>query len=325
MPRSVWAAASQMMILKHTFFAFVVGVAFSYGVLVGKYEAFPYQQLKAIKHIEVLRDTRAPRASFDQYRRLVEFPNKTEVPCPQQTGKTGVLLVTGQSNAANSSEKRFSTRFPGQNLNYFGGRCYVSESPLLGATNDYGEWITLLGDHLIEKGVYENVVLIASAIGSSSVTRWAEGGDLNRMLISTVRELGDLYKVTDVIWHQGESDVAAFMHTNTYVNMFESMMDSLGKVGVTGPYYMSIASLCFDPAITYPNRISNAQKHLIEKHESIVLGVNTDEIVPRENRYDGCHFGAEAQRAVAAELASSIGRYRLAVGSEGSGRSTVWQ
>jgi hypothetical protein len=59
--------------------------------------------------------------------------------------------------------------------------------------------------------------------------------------------MGDLYQVTDVIWHQGESDVAAFTHTNTYVNMFESMMDSLSTVGVTGPYYMSIASLCFDP------------------------------------------------------------------------------
>jgi hypothetical protein len=319
----MWAVASQMMMIKYTFFAFIVGTAFSYGVLVGKYEAFPYQQLKAIKHIGVLGATQVPRASFDGYRRLVEFPNKTEVPCPQQTGKTGVLLVTGQSNVANSSEKWVSTRFPGENLNYFGGRCYVSESPLLGATNDYGEWITLLGDHLIAEGVYENVVLISSAIGSSSVTRWAEGGDLNRMLISTIQDMGDLYKVTDVIWHQGESDVAAFTHTNTYVNMFESMMDSLSKVGVTGPYYMSIASLCFDPTIAYPNSISNAQKQLIEKHESIVLGVNTDEIVPRVDRYDGCHFGAEAQRAVAAELASSIGRHRLEAGGEGSGQNAV--
>jgi hypothetical protein len=62
---------------------------------------------------------------------------------------------------------------------------------------------------------------------------------------------------------------------------------------------------------------------LIEKHESIVLGVNTDEIVPRVDRYDGCHFGAEAQRAVAAELASSIGRHRLEAGGEGSGQNAV--
>lgn len=306
--QNMHTVTSQMITLRYTIFALSVGLAFSYGFLVGKHEVFPYKQLKTVKNLVTLKD--APLFSFDQHKRLVEFANKTEVPCPPQTGKTGVLLVIGQSNAANSAEKRVATRFPERNLNYFDGRCYVSESPLLGATNEYGEWITLVGDHLIEQGVYENVLLVSSAIGSSSITLWAEDGDLNHMLVSTIQELSGHYHVTDVIWHQGETDATTFTHTSTYVRMFESMMDTLATVGVTGPYYMSIASLCFDLDVVYPNKITRAQQELIDKHDNIVLGVNTDEIVPRVDRYDDCHFGEKAQQLVAAELASAIGRNR---------------
>jgi hypothetical protein len=298
-------------------FALGLGLAFSYGFIVGKYEVFPYQNLKAVKHLWKNAKAETPQASFDEYRRLVEFPDKIEVPCPPQTEKTGVLLVIGQSNAANSAEKRVSTLYPEQNLNYFDGLCYASQSPLLGATGGSGEWLTLLGDHLIARGVYENVVLLSSAIGGSEVTRWAEGGDLNEMLLTTLRGTTDFYNITDVVWHQGETDVARFTHTITYMNMFESMMATLAKVGVTGPYFMSVASLCFGPDVPYPNRIAKAQWELIERHENIFLGVDTDDVVPRAGRYDGCHFGEKAQELVAAAIASSITRYRAGgLGSE---------
>jgi hypothetical protein len=291
--------------------------AFMYGLLVGKYQVFPYQYLKtAYQHLTGVQDLIAPTdpavswGSSDEYGRLAEFPGKREVACPVQTERTGVLLVIGQSNAGNSAERRVHTRFPERNLNLYNGRCYVSGSPLLGSTNVRGEWITLLGDQLMEQGIYDNIVLIPSAIGGSVIARWADEGDLNGMLMSTIRGVNELYRVTDVVWHQGEGDVAMYTRTNTYVNKFESLMHTLARAGVDAPYFMSIASLCFDIGAPSKNWVPDAQRTLIESHGNIVLGVNTDEVVPLEDRHDGCHFGARGQERVAAELASSIGRYR---------------
>ena len=286
--------------------------AFSYGLVVGKYEVFPYQQLKAAKHLFVHSVDEKFVRLHDEYGRLSELSGKTELPCPVQTERTGILLVIGQSNAGNSAEKLVHTRFPERNLNFFNGPCYVSGSPLLGATNRRGEWLTLLGDQLIEQGVYDNIVLIPSAIGGSVIARWADEGDLNQMLISTLRGINELYRVTDVIWHQGEGDVAMYTRTSTYVDKFQSLMHTLATAGIDAPFFMSIASKCFDIGAPSKDWVPDAQQTLIENHENIVLGVNTDEIVPLEDRHDGCHFGARAQERVAAELASSIARYRAA-------------
>ena len=306
-----------MRTLRYVILSLGFAMAFSYGLLVGKYQVFPYQHLKLVYQLlkgvqdpVETADSATSRGSFDEYGRLAEFPGKTEVPCPVQTERTGVLLVIGQSNAANSAEKLVYTKFPEANVNFFRGRCYVSESPLLGSTNRGGEWITLLGDHLIEQGSYDNIVLIPSAVGGSVIARWAHGGDLNEMLISAIQSIEDAYRVTNVVWHQGEGDVAMFTHTPTYVSMFESLMFSLGQAGVDAPFFMSIASLCSERRPPYTKWVSNAQRELIDKHENIVLGVDTDAIVPLEDRHDRCHFGAGAQERVAAELASQIGRYR---------------
>ena len=78
------------------------------------------------------------RGSFDAMGRLIAFPAKTKVDCPTQTADTAVLLVIGQSNAANHAEQRITTRFPGRALNYFEGNCYDAASPLLGATGGPG-------------------------------------------------------------------------------------------------------------------------------------------------------------------------------------------
>ena len=41
-------------------------------------------------------------------------------------------------------------------------------------------------------------------------------------------------------------------------------MKTLSERGVDAPYYMSIASLCKNPIVTYPNKITRAQVELIK-------------------------------------------------------------
>src|SRR5688572_3399633 len=67
----------------------------------------------------------------DSIGRVLEVSSRADAPCPPQTSKTAVLLIAGQSNTANSGETRFHSKYPNRAVNYFDGKCYPAESPLL--------------------------------------------------------------------------------------------------------------------------------------------------------------------------------------------------
>jgi len=79
---------------------------------------------------------------FDSLGRLTYIEGKQEISCPIQNKSTAVILVIGQSLSANHASQKFTTKYPESVINYFDGKCYVAASPLLGATNQYGEFIT---------------------------------------------------------------------------------------------------------------------------------------------------------------------------------------
>lgn len=106
-----------------------------------------------------------------------------------------------------------ATRYPDRVFNYFDGKCYVTASPLLGATSEGGEFLTLLADELIAAGTYRGVIIVAAAHDGSPVSRWRRNGDLNERLLSTLKALPPGYKVTEVVWHQGRAhDACRSLH-----------------------------------------------------------------------------------------------------------------
>ena len=80
--------------------------------------------------------------SGDSVGRLTSYAGKIEIQCPKQTERTAVILIAGQSNAANSAAQRHNTRYPDRVLNFARGRCYLAASPLLGSTGFAGEYWT---------------------------------------------------------------------------------------------------------------------------------------------------------------------------------------
>jgi hypothetical protein len=281
---------------------FVLAIVFGYGAVVGKFQLFPYETLWTLAKTV----TSGGFGRYDEYGRLVNFSFKTEIACNQQDSRTGVLLFIGQSNSANHGRNMVATQYPEKVSNYFSGKCYVAQSPLLGASGQNGEYATLIADKLIQSGTYDKVIIISSGIGGSLITRWAEDGDLNTMLLSVIDGFDADLNVTDVIWHQGESDIVFFTHTKTYVDMFLSLISTLSDKGLNAPYYMSITSLCKNPDVIYPNKVTKAQTKLIRDHNNIHLGVNTDLLVADEYRYDGCHFNGKGQEVAAAAIANAI-------------------
>ena len=251
------------------------------------------------------------KGQYDDFGRLVAIAGKQQVACPAQTEETAVLLVIGQSNSANHAEKKITTSYPDQVFNYYNGSCTVAASPLLGATGEGGEFITPLADRLIETGTYKSVVILASGISGSSIVRWQREGDLNQMLRDTIEAM-QLYKVTDIVWHQGETDFGISMNSKIYEKSFLSLQETVRHAGIEAPIFIGQASKCGDnPTWRLDNPITRAQKALEDKKQ-IIVAVNTDDLLTAKDRMsDLCHFSESGQYKVAKAYAQAIQNHRL--------------
>ena len=244
---------------------------------------------------------------YDDYGRLVAFPGKQQVDCPAQTPRTAVLLVFGQSNSANYQGQRYRA-VDRRVVNFFGGKCTLAESPLLGASGEYGESWTLLGNKLVAAGLFDQVVLVPAGIGATLISRWAAGGDLNRMLVEVVDEVEPVYKITHVLWHQGENDFGNGTTEAAYFAAFQSIVATLRAAKVFAPVYVSRASYGpvdrLDPNYANAgqwrkdNPVAAAQAKLPDG-KSIFAGPDTDADISPLDRYDGVHFSAFGQEIFA--------------------------
>lgn len=120
--------------------------------------------------------------NFDELGAYSNLIGKTEVDCPAQSASSAVILVLGQSNSANHSEKKYSAQFQGRVTNFYQGKCYTAESPPLGASGLEGEYLTPMGDALIGTGIFENVLIVNTSIGGSKVGDWVGSGRLAKRL-----------------------------------------------------------------------------------------------------------------------------------------------
>ena len=257
-------------------------------------------QPKPISMMPELRHTAMDRAG-----RLLDYPGKIEVQCPDQNPGTAVVLIAGQSNAANSGAKRHTTRYPDRVLNFIAGRCFVAASPLLGSNRFAGEYWTPLGDQLIESGAFDRVILAPMAVGGSRVAQWASGGDLNTTMRPLVADLVSRYRVTHVLWHQGESDLVLGRDSDSTRKDFLSFAGSLRTLGVEAPIYVSIATRCL-PGWKVPNPVRTAQMELVDSKAGLKSGIDTDLLLEDQDRYDDCHFAESGQVKAARDWAELL-------------------
>jgi hypothetical protein len=203
-----------------------------------------------------------------------------------QDKKVMVAIVFGQSNSANYGESR--KRAKEGVYNFYKGKLYRAEDPLLGATGNQGSVWTRLGDRIIEEKLYDEVIFIAIGVGSTSIARWTTGGDLHSRIINAISEVTQSgLKVTHLLWHQGESDIKT--SKQEYKKMFMNMLYDIRSRGVEAPIYVSIATRCERSTL---NEIQEAQIELVDISSGIYPGPNTDNL-RFCYRYDGCHFSDE--------------------------------
>jgi hypothetical protein len=251
----------------------------------------------------------SPPIAVDSAGRLLTYAGKTEVPCPKQTPRTAVLLIAGQSNAANSGAQRHSTRHPDRVLNFMGGRCYVAASPLLGSNGFAGEYWTLMADELIDEGTFDRVILAPVAVGGSNIGQWAKSGALNTSMIPLVQDLVTHYRVTHVLWHQGESDFALKTDPARYKEQFLSFADTLRANAVDATVFVSTATRCL-PGWSEHNATEMAQQELAADEPGFAPGVDTDKLLSAQDRYDDCHMADSGEVKTAKAWAAILAQHR---------------
>lgn len=234
----------------------------------------------------------------ENFGRLKAFPGKREVRCPEQTRRTFVAVIIGQSNAANTGGQRFDST-DARTVNYAFGKCYQASDPLLGSNSDMGSvWIPF-AERLLRSGRYDRVVLVPVAVGGTSIAQWRQGGALNAELQDTLRALKDSeYEATHFLWHQGEADKDAPDVYRFYSEGLASLIESTKAVFPKSRFLVSVASVCHLPTTTNPE-LRRAQMDAVNRGKGIFQGPDTDRLTGSRYRFDDCHFSYFGQLAVA--------------------------
>jgi len=279
---------------------------FLLGGYLGRNDYFPFRTLHAIRTTLFPKEPPQSRYIFNSAGRLVADEQKISVGCPQQTTRTAMLLVVGQSNAANHHGQRFSSRHSGRLINFFNGHCFVAASPLLGSTGSQGEYWTELGNLLLETGEFDLVVLAPAAVTGSAVADWAVGGSHHIALIETIDQLRKAgYTPSQLLWHQGERDYVDGTSEAAYRASFLSLVQSIRTSGVDAPVFVSVASKCLEASNggsrthQVNNPVTRAQKALPDQSLNIFPGIDTDLLLNDHDRYDDCHIGWSGQLKIA--------------------------
>jgi hypothetical protein len=112
------------------------------------------------------------------------------------------------------------------------------------------------------------------------------------------------YRITSVLWVQGEKDLVIGTTAEAYQEHFMSMVDTLRQHGVQAPVYISIASKCLEPSNggfkehIPDNAIVRAQLALSKSGHGIREGVNSDALLDADDRYDDCYIGGTGAEKV---------------------------
>ncbi len=207
-----------------------------------------------------------------------------------------VALAFGQANSANAGE---SPKTANEKVfNFFNGKLYRAQDPLLGASGDGGSVWTRLGDELVKRRLYDTVIFAPIGVGATKLAHWQPGEVLHDRLLQAIRGLRDSgLAITHLFWDQGGSDTIARTSKEAYQQMFQAMLASIRREGVTAPIYVAISTAARCKKHHPDPEIRKAQQQLIDISNGILPGPDTDTL-GLADRYDGCHFTEEGLEKV---------------------------
>ena len=243
-----------------------------------------------------------------------DFSGRPQVPCAQIAAlKPAVILVAGQSNAANTAERDhngqvFRTDKPIYNLLFVNSTCYRAENPLLGADGTYQSFALPLASQLIDANIFGRVLIVPISVSGTMIEEWTPSGHYWSRFTKAIASLDEIGLRPDfVVWHQGEGN-AGFLTREpdasqtlkdalwlAYIRNFLSIVDGLRSLGVAAPVFVAVATGC--SSTTVSPHIRAAQLALPDLAWKIYQGPDTDMIdFSYRSRANVCHFSHEGNQ-----------------------------
>jgi hypothetical protein len=266
---------------------------------------------------EIVLGSRETYDILDQdWKSMDDTSGKTPAPCQTDDGtKTLVVITLGQSNAANSGAVKFTPVHRVLNFNLYDGRCYLAADPLLGASNNGGNFATRLGDILISLGFADRVVLAPIAMAGSRVEQWAYEGVFNNRIRTLIRRLYDAKLAPDyILWHQGEANLESYdIGGRQYRKNLLEVVSTFRQYGIAAPFFIALATRC-GPPHPNPGFLRSGQQSAVNAQIGTFLGPDTD-LIGLEHRFDECHMRESGLELHARAWADAIANHRKTHGA----------
>lgn len=238
-----------------------------------------------------------------------EISKKTLVDCPSDAT---VLLGLGQSNAANRSGPGEEPLPPVPGVfNFFAGKCYVAEGPMLGAEGGGNSIWLPVAQKMVAAGLATSIIIATPALGSTSVGDWAPKGRAHFRLRNMLKSMHDSgLHANYITWFQGESDSVYKTPRLKYEREFTSLVRSIRNQGESAPIILSVTSVCDKDR---SSKVRAAQMRMPDLLEDVYLGPDTDKF-GRSTRLksDHCHFRETAKDNLARQWFDSIAAVAVA-------------
>jgi Carbohydrate esterase, sialic acid-specific acetylesterase len=232
-------------------------------------------------------------------------PARTERPCGPISGRTAIIVVHGQSNAANFGSARHSAREAVDNFDPATGKCFVAVDPLLGTDGIGGNFATRLGDILIQAGRYDRVILVPLARGGASLSFLNdEGAVLITNGISKLKAAG--LTPTHILFQQGETDAVSTTTAEEYASLLHKLTKRFRAAGFDAPFYLSRSAKCDYVGPNNVAAVRAGQHSAVDEALNIRPGPDTDTIGNEGRSPDGCHMNEAGTLANAALWAAYI-------------------
>ena len=233
------------------------------------------------------------------------LPARNERPCGPISGKTAIIVVHGQSNAANYGSARHTAREAVDNFDPASGKCFAAADPLLGTDGIGGSFATRLGDILIQAGRYDRVIIVPVALASTSISVLNnERAELLTNALSKMKAAA--LTPTHILFQQGEQDAGLTTSAEQYVSQLHQLVKRFRAAGLDAPFYLSRSAKCDYVGPSNIAAVRAGQRSAVDEALNIRPGPDTDTIGNEGRSPDGCHMNEAGTLANAALWAAFI-------------------
>ena len=238
----------------------------------------------------------------------VAASDSTRVSCDVfKAGDPLVLLVLGQSNAANRGTASGADRGAPVNIVSDRGTCHRTSDPLPGATGRNASVWSRLPAALAAAGIHRPVVFGLLAVEATSIHEWtSRDSPLPGLLDGLSRQMIAVgLPPALVLWQQGEADAIVGTPPSEYVRGLQELAVHLHAAGVKAPLLLAQSTVCRSAPVP---ALSAAVKGLVAADPRFELGPDIDGEVGPAQRIDGCHLNGAGLDAAAALWARAVAR-----------------